>query len=90
MSHPDFPERFAVIPLHKKDIMKGTLMSILKQARISKRELMGWLAHVPALNGLTTEGEIWEEVKFMVKDAIRGYLETLRKNNLPIPDNLEV
>ncbi len=21
----------------------------------------GWLAHVPALNGLTTEGETWED-----------------------------
>jgi len=40
MSHPDFPERFAVIPIHKKDIKKGTLMSILKQAGMSKTELM--------------------------------------------------
>ncbi len=46
-----------------------------------------WLAHVPALNGLTTEGLTLAEAKEMVKDAIKGYLETLRKNDLPIPND---
>ena len=45
----------------------------------------GWLAHVPALNGLTTQGETMEETEEMAEDAIKCYLETLRKNNLPIP-----
>ena len=45
----------------------------------------GWLAHVPALNGLTTQGETLEEAEAMAEDAIKCYLETLRKNNLPIP-----
>ena len=31
--------RRAVIPLHKKDLAKGTLLEILKQAAISKEEL---------------------------------------------------
>ena len=39
MSHPKDPNRFAVIPVHTKDIAKGTLMFILRQAGISKDEL---------------------------------------------------
>ena len=40
MSHPQEPNRFAVIPMHTKDLAKGTLMSILSQAGISKEELI--------------------------------------------------
>jgi predicted RNA binding protein YcfA (HicA-like mRNA interferase family) len=29
----------AVVPFHKKDLPKGTLMSILKEARISKEDI---------------------------------------------------
>ena len=36
--HPDTKQR-VVIPVHKKDLPKGTLMEILKQAGIKKDEL---------------------------------------------------
>lgn len=36
--HPDTHKR-AVVPLHKKDLPKGTLLEILKQAGISEEEL---------------------------------------------------
>ncbi len=36
--HPETRRR-AVVPLHKKDLPKGTLLEILKQANISKDEL---------------------------------------------------
>jgi len=36
--HPETKRR-AVIPVHKKDLPKGTLFEILKQAGISKSEL---------------------------------------------------
>ncbi|MGH1364854.1 MAG: type II toxin-antitoxin system HicB family antitoxin [Calditrichia bacterium] len=45
----------------------------------------GYLAHVPALNGITTEGETLEEAKNMAIDAIRGYIATLIQEGLPIP-----
>lgn len=45
----------------------------------------GYIAHVPALEDLTTEGDTLEEVKIMVEDAIKGYLEVLQKHSLPIP-----
>ncbi len=36
--HPEMRRR-VVVPLHKKDLPKGTLFEILKQAGISKEEL---------------------------------------------------
>ena len=36
--HPETRKR-AVIPMHKKELPKGTLIEILKQAGISKEEL---------------------------------------------------
>ena len=36
--HPETKKR-AVVPYHTKDLPKGTIISILKEARISKQEL---------------------------------------------------
>jgi len=36
--HPETKKR-VVVPLHKRDLPKGTLLEILKQAGISKEEL---------------------------------------------------
>jgi predicted RNA binding protein YcfA (HicA-like mRNA interferase family) len=36
--HPETKRR-VIVPLHKKDLPKGTLLEILKQAGISKDEL---------------------------------------------------
>ena len=36
--HPEMKRR-VVVPLHKRDLPKGTLLEILKQAGISKEEL---------------------------------------------------
>lgn len=40
----------------------------------------GYVVTVPALPGLTTEGDTLEEARAMAVDAIRGYLESLRKH----------
>jgi antitoxin HicB len=45
----------------------------------------GYVVTVPALPGLVTEGDTLEEAREMVKDAIRGYLESLVKNGEEIP-----
>jgi antitoxin HicB len=49
----------------------------------------GYIVHVPALNGLTTEGDTFEEARMMALDAIKGYLETLLENDLPIPEDVQ-
>ena len=48
----------------------------------------GYLAHVPALNGLTTQGETLDEAVEMVKDAIKCFIETAKIKGLPIPEDL--
>ncbi len=45
----------------------------------------GYVVTAPALPGLVTEGDTLEEAREMAKDAIRGYMESLRKDGLPIP-----
>ena len=41
----------------------------------------------PALPGLVTEGETLDEARKMARDAIRAYVESLRKDGLPIPSD---
>jgi antitoxin HicB len=45
----------------------------------------GYVVTVPALPGLVTERDTLEEARAMVKDAIRGYLESLLKHGEEIP-----
>jgi antitoxin HicB len=45
----------------------------------------GYIVTCPALPGMVTEGETLEEARAMAKDAIRAYLESLRKDGLAIP-----
>jgi predicted RNase H-like HicB family nuclease len=47
----------------------------------------GYVVRCPALPGLVTEGDTLEEARAMAKDAIRAYLESLRKDGLPIPED---
>ena len=45
----------------------------------------GYVVTVPALPGLVTEGDTMEQAREMVKDAIRGYIESLVKHGEDIP-----
>lgn len=45
----------------------------------------GYTVTVPALPGLVTEGDTFEEAKAMAEEAIVGYLESLRKHGEAIP-----
>lgn len=47
----------------------------------------GHVVRCPALPGLVTEGDKPEELRAMAEDAIRAYLESLRKDGLPVPGN---
>jgi antitoxin HicB len=47
----------------------------------------GYVVKCPALPGLVTEGDTLEEARAMAEDAIRGYLESLRKDGLPVPED---
>lgn len=45
----------------------------------------GYVVTCPALPGLVTEGDTLEEARQMAEDALRGYLESLRKDGQSIP-----
>ncbi|MBL8230350.1 MAG: type II toxin-antitoxin system HicB family antitoxin [Bryobacterales bacterium] len=45
----------------------------------------GYVAFCPALPGLVTEGDTYEEAHERVVEAIEGYLESLRRDGEPIP-----
>jgi predicted RNase H-like HicB family nuclease len=45
----------------------------------------GYVVTCPALPGLVTEGDTFEDARAMAADAIRGYLESLVKDGLPLP-----
>jgi len=49
----------------------------------------GFTALVPALPGCVTYGRTLVEARKMVKDAISGYVESLRKHKEPIPTDEE-
>jgi antitoxin HicB len=48
-------------------------------------EVGGYTVSVPALPGLVTEGKDLEDARDMAKDAIRCYIEGLKKAKQPIP-----
>jgi predicted RNase H-like HicB family nuclease len=50
----------------------------------------GYVVKCPALPGLVTEGDTLEEARAMAEDAIRGYLESLRKDGLPVPEDIKL
>jgi antitoxin HicB len=49
----------------------------------------GFTATVPALPGCVTYGRNLDEVRKMAKDAIEGYIESLRNHKEPIPTDEE-
>ena len=49
----------------------------------------GYVVTVPSLPGCVTEGDTLEEAVDMAKDAIRGYIESLRMAGEPIPEEAE-
>jgi len=44
-----------------------------------------FVAEVPELPGCISQGKSREEAMDNIKDAIKGYLESLKKHNEPIP-----
>lgn len=55
------------------------------KVKIEPAEEGGYIASVPALPGCFTQGETFEEVVAMAKEAIEGFIETLGKKGEPIP-----
>jgi predicted RNase H-like HicB family nuclease len=50
----------------------------------------GFVATCPALPGLVAEGDTLDEARANVRDAIKGYLESLAKDGLPPPADKDI
>ncbi len=48
-----------------------------------------YVAECPTLPGCISEGSTRKEALENIKDAIHGYLESLKKHNEPIPPSIE-
>ncbi len=48
-----------------------------------------FIAQCPSLPGCVSQGKTRKEALDNIKDAIRGYLESLKKHNEPIPPSIE-
>jgi antitoxin HicB len=50
----------------------------------------GYVVTCPALPGCCSQGDTREDALANIRDAIEGYLASLKKRNLPIPSEEEV
>jgi len=57
----------------------------LRQVIIYPSEDGWWVAECPSLPGCISQGKTREEALVNIKEAIEGYLESLKKYNEPIP-----
>jgi antitoxin HicB len=48
-----------------------------------------FVAECPSLPGCVSQGKSRQEALANIQDAIRGYLESLKKHNEPIPPSIE-
>lgn len=49
----------------------------------------GFVVRCPALPGLVTEGDTFDEAIEHAKEAVAGYLESLQKDGEPLPHDLQ-
>ncbi|MCS6918988.1 MAG: type II toxin-antitoxin system HicB family antitoxin [Fimbriimonadales bacterium] len=49
----------------------------------------GYVVSVPSLPGCVSQGETVEEALEMIRDAIAGYIATLKAHGQPIPHGVE-
>ena len=55
---------------------------------IEQDEDSAFVAECPSLPGCVSQGRTRDEALANIKDAIAGYLESLRKHNEPIPPSI--
>ena len=56
---------------------------------IEPAEEGGYIAVCPALPGCVTQGESVEDALALAKDAIEGYIQSLKKHGEPVPPGLD-
>ena len=59
------------------------------RAIIEQDEEGNYIVQCPTLHGCISEGKTREEALANIKDAIEGYLASLKKHDEPIPPSIE-
>ena len=54
---------------------------------LNRPKKAGSWSPAPPCPGVVTEGDTLEEARAMAEDAIRGYIESLSRDHLPIPSD---
>lgn len=49
----------------------------------------GLIVHVPALPGCFSQGETREEALKNIRESIEAYIQSLKKDKLPVPRDVE-
>ena len=73
-------------PVEEKMEARELLFTVL----FEPAEEGGYIITCPALPGLITQGETLEEAREMARDAIHAYVESMRKDGLPVPHDKEI
>ena len=60
-------------------------METMRQVFIYKGEDGFWVVECPSLPGCVSQGKTKEEALKNIKEAIEGYIEALKEDNLPVP-----
>lgn len=58
----------------------------MRQAIIYPGEDRYWVAEVPSLPGCASQGQTREEAVGNIKEAIEAYVEALREDGVPVPE----
>jgi predicted RNase H-like HicB family nuclease len=69
--------------------LKGEINMDFKVILEYDPEYEGYVIECPALPGCVSQGKTKEEALENIKDAIKGYLESLKKHNEPLPEVVE-
>jgi antitoxin HicB len=69
---------------------KGILHDMRYRVYLQEDEDGIFTAEVPVLPGCISQGSTKEEAILNIKDAIHGYLSSLKKHNEPVPPTDEV
>jgi predicted RNase H-like HicB family nuclease len=58
----------------------------MRQVVVYRGEDGYWIAECPSLPGCVSQGRSREEAINNIKEAIKGYVATLKEDNLPVPE----
>jgi predicted RNase H-like HicB family nuclease len=62
----------------------------MREVIIYRGEDNYWVAECPSLAGCISQGKTKEEAIINIKEAIEGYINALKEDNIPIPpENFE-